>query len=78
MALFGIFGKKETKKAHRKGFHELRISSIQRLTNESVKISFDIPEDLKKSFRYQPGQHLDVVIPFNGKEEHRSYSICSG
>jgi ring-1,2-phenylacetyl-CoA epoxidase subunit PaaE len=78
MALFGIFGKKEAKNSPRKGFHQLRVTALHRLTDESVKISFEVSEDLKKSFSYEPGQHLDIVIPLNGKEEHRSYSICSG
>jgi len=77
MALFGIFGKKDAKQKARKGFHELKVASVVRLTSESVKITFEVPDDLEKSFFFKPGQHLDLVIPVNGKDEHRSYSICS-
>jgi ring-1,2-phenylacetyl-CoA epoxidase subunit PaaE len=78
MALFGLFGKKESANKTRKGFHELRVSSVQRLTEESVKISLEVPEELKKSFSFKPGQYLDLIVTVHGKEEHRSYSICSG
>ncbi len=78
MALFGLFGKKEAKQHLRKGFHKLRVENVERLTNESVKITFDIPENLEKLYAFKSGQHLDLIVPINGKEEHRSYSICSG
>jgi len=78
MALFGLFGKKEAKQHLHKGFHELRVKSVERLTNESVKITFDITASLSKVYSFKPGQYLDLIIPLNGNEEHRSYSICSG
>lgn len=78
MGLFGIFGKKEDKKNLRKGFHELKVKHIESITTDSVKITFEVPEELKKTYTFQPGQYLDLIVPVNGKEEHRSYSICSG
>ena len=78
MALFGLFGKKEARNEHKKGFHELRVKSIKKLTAESVKISFDVPEELTKLYNYKPGQYLDIIIPIDANEEHRSYSVCSG
>ena len=78
MGLFGIFGKKEDKKNLRKGFHELNVKHIESLTTDSVKITFEIPEELKKTYTFKPGQYLDLIVPVNGMEEHRSYSICSG
>ena len=77
MALFGLFGKKEEKKNLRKGFHELNVKAIHSLTKESVKITFDVPQELSKAYSFQPGQYLDLIVSINGKEEHRSYSICS-
>ncbi len=61
-----------------KGAHELIIKDVTPLTAEAVQISFDIPEELKKSFLYQAGQYLTLQVEVNGKQERRSYSICSG
>ena len=61
-----------------KGAHELIIKDVTPLTAEAVQISFDIPEELKKSFQYQAGQYLTLQVEVNGKQERRSYSICSG
>lgn len=76
MALFGLF--KKSDKAPHKGFHLLTIAHIDRLTNDTVKVVFELSSDIKKEFTFKAGQYLDVIIPINGAEERRSYSICSG
>lgn len=76
MALFGLF-KKADKPAH-KGFHSLTISRIDRLTQDTVQVVFEVPADIKSEYDFKSGQYLDVIIPINGIEERRSYSICSG
>jgi ring-1,2-phenylacetyl-CoA epoxidase subunit PaaE len=76
MALFGLF--KKTEKPAHKGFHNLTISRIDRLTQDTVQVVFDVPSEIKKEFSFKAGQYLDVIIPLNGTEERRSYSICSG
>lgn len=76
MALFGLF-KKADKPAH-KGFHSLTISRIDRLTQDTVQVVFEVPADIKSEYDFKSGQYLDVIIPINGVEERRSYSICSG
>lgn len=76
MALFGLF-KKADKPAH-KGFHSLTISRIDRLTQDTVQVVFEVPADIKSEYAFKSGQYLDVIIPINGIEERRSYSICSG
>ena len=77
MGLFDRF--KSNKAAHLpKGAHELNVKNVTQLTSESVQISFDIPEELKKSFQYQAGQYLTLQVEIDGKQERRSYSICSG
>lgn len=79
MGLFDkLFGKKEEpKKTTHKGFNELKIQKIERLTQDAVKVSFDIPTDLTYSYQFIPGQYVNFIIEINGKEERRSYSICS-
>lgn len=78
MGLLGkIFGKAKPKTILPKGFIEAKIKSITPLTAESVKVAFqtdDLPAEYKN---FIPGQYINVAIQINGKEERRSYSICS-
>jgi ring-1,2-phenylacetyl-CoA epoxidase subunit PaaE len=78
MGLFGLFGKKEEKGKQRKGFHLLTVSGIEKLTEDAVKISFEVPAELADKYVYKAGQYLDVSVTVNETEELRSYSICSG
>ena len=75
MGLFGSIFKKEKK---HKGYFELSILKIVRLNESSVKIEFDIPEHLESKFNFIAGQFINILVEINGKEERRSYSICSG
>lgn len=77
MGFFDIFKKKEFKPKGSKGFHEVSIQ-ITRLTNESVKVTFDIPSELKSTFDFIAGQYINVEVFLKGKNQRRSYSICSG
>jgi len=76
MGLFKIF--KKSDKKSKKGFHDLIVKDVVRLTSDTVKIVFEIPEDEKKDFHFIAGQYVNLSIENNGKEERRSYSICSG
>jgi ring-1,2-phenylacetyl-CoA epoxidase subunit PaaE len=77
MGIFDIFKKKEFKPKGSKGFHEVKIS-LTRLTKESVQVTFEIPSELKHTFEFIPGQYINVEVFLNGKNQRRSYSICSG
>ena len=59
-------------------FHALRVKSITPDTDEAVIVSFDVPATLHNDFQFTQGQHLTLRTLLNGKEERRSYSICSG
>jgi ring-1,2-phenylacetyl-CoA epoxidase subunit PaaE len=59
-------------------FHSLRVKSITPDTDEAVIVSFDVPSALQTDFAFTQGQHLTLRTQLNGKEERRSYSICSG
>lgn len=72
-----LFGKGGKSKAP-KGFFELTIASITKLTDDTVEVGFDIPGDKQSFFKFTPGQYLNFSIEIDGKEERRSYSICSG
>lgn len=57
-------------------FHPLTVAGIQRLTERAVAVTFDIPEDLRDTFRFEPGQHLTLRAAIDGVDVRRSYSIC--
>ncbi|MFC9621389.1 2Fe-2S iron-sulfur cluster-binding protein [Streptomyces sp. NPDC056930] len=58
-------------------FHPLRVRAIERLTDDSVAVTFAVPPELRETFRHKPGQHLNVRYSVDGEEIRRSYSICS-
>ncbi|MEX2654030.1 MAG: 1,2-phenylacetyl-CoA epoxidase subunit PaaE [Acidimicrobiia bacterium] len=58
-------------------FHQLTVSSVEPLTEESVAVTFDVPDELKDTFRYLPGQHVTVRKEIDGADVRRSYSICA-
>lgn len=57
-------------------FHTLRVSSISPEAAGSVAIALAVPESLRDSFDFQPGQYLTLRASINGADERRSYSIC--
>ncbi|WP_293996820.1 FAD-binding oxidoreductase, partial [Sphaerotilus sp.] len=59
-------------------FHPLRVRAVQPDTEEAVLVSFDVPDDLRETFRFQPGQYLTLRGDIDGVDLRRSYSICAG
>ncbi|ANS78459.1 Phenylacetate-CoA oxygenase/reductase, PaaK subunit [Serinicoccus hydrothermalis] len=57
-------------------FHDLTVSRVDRLTDQAVAISFEIPEELREEFEFEPGQHLTVRATIDGQDARRSYSCC--
>ena len=72
-----LFGKGNKSKTP-KGFFDLTIKSIEKLTADTVKVTLDVPSELKTKFSFTPGQYINFSVTINGNEERRSYSICSG
>lgn len=58
-------------------FHSIQVREIIRETPDAATIVFDIPELLKTTFNYLPGQYVTVSTWLNGKEQRRAYSFCS-
>lgn len=58
-------------------FHQLRVAAVDRLTDDSVALTFEVPETLREEFRHAPGQHLALRRPADDGEIRRTYSICS-
>ncbi|MDQ7050175.1 MAG: FAD-binding oxidoreductase [Enterobacterales bacterium] len=59
-------------------FYCLTISHCEKLTKDSLLVSFDLPTELQSKFNYQQGQHLTLKMIIDGEEMRRSYSICNG
>jgi ring-1,2-phenylacetyl-CoA epoxidase subunit PaaE len=58
-------------------FHTLSVKNIKRQTDKAVQIYFEIPEDLKDTFKFKPGQYITLSLEIKGEEVRRSYSICT-
>lgn len=58
-------------------FHTLKVADKQQETRDSVRIAIDVPEALRPTFGFQPGQHLPIQVELDGKRLRRTYSICS-
>ncbi len=57
-------------------FHTLRIAEIVPETSDAKSIRFDVPEELRETFRFAPGQHLTLRAEIGGEEVRRNYSLC--
>jgi ring-1,2-phenylacetyl-CoA epoxidase subunit PaaE len=58
-------------------FHTLRVSQVDRLTDDSVAIGFDVPPELEGEYAYSHGQHVTVRTAAAGDSVRRNYSICA-
>ncbi|MDL0401685.1 1,2-phenylacetyl-CoA epoxidase subunit PaaE [Corynebacterium lehmanniae] len=58
-------------------FTALTVSDIQRLTDDAVEVTFEVPEDLRNDYNYVPGQYVALRAMIDGEEVRRSYSICA-
>ncbi|MEW6703800.1 MAG: 1,2-phenylacetyl-CoA epoxidase subunit PaaE [Pseudomonadota bacterium] len=59
-------------------FHPLRVHDIQPDTDEAFIVSFEVPAQLKDTFRFTQGQYLTLRAQADGQDLRRSYSICAG
>ncbi|WP_405574768.1 2Fe-2S iron-sulfur cluster-binding protein [Winogradskyella sp. Asnod2-B02-A] len=58
-------------------FHSLTIKSVDKVTDNSVAITFDIPENIKEKFSFKAGQYITLKTTINGEDIRRDYSICA-
>jgi ring-1,2-phenylacetyl-CoA epoxidase subunit PaaE len=58
-------------------FHPLRVAAIERLCDDAVAVTFDVPDDLAAVYAFRAGQSLTVRRPADPDDERRSYSICA-
>jgi ring-1,2-phenylacetyl-CoA epoxidase subunit PaaE len=59
-------------------FHPLRVRQVRPDTDDAVVVSFDVPADLRDTFRFTQGQYLTLRGDVDGQDLRRSYSICAG
>jgi ring-1,2-phenylacetyl-CoA epoxidase subunit PaaE len=58
-------------------FHPLTVADVERLTDDAVAVTFDVPDDLADAYAFEAGQSLTVRRVLDGSEHRRSYSICA-
>ena len=71
--LFNLFGKKK-EEPERTKYRELTVRSVVKETADAITIGFEAPEG---GLPYQAGQFLTLIIPVDGQEVRRSYSLCT-
>ncbi|WP_406862050.1 2Fe-2S iron-sulfur cluster-binding protein [Streptomyces sp. HUAS MG47] len=68
----------QTSRSGRAEFHPLRVSAVERLTDDAVAVTFAVPPELHDAYRHAPGQHLALRRSARtGEEIRRTYSICA-
>jgi ring-1,2-phenylacetyl-CoA epoxidase subunit PaaE len=58
-------------------FHPLRVAAVERLCDDAVAVTFDVPPHLADRYAFRPGQSLTVRRLVDGADERRTYSICA-
>ncbi|MCX4850556.1 1,2-phenylacetyl-CoA epoxidase subunit PaaE [Streptomyces sp. NBC_00893] len=58
-------------------FHPLRVAAVEALCDDAAAVSFEVPPELAGQFAFSAGQSLTLRRDVDGRDERRSYSICS-
>ena len=58
-------------------FYSVALAEKKQETKDTSTFTFEIPDQLKDGFAFKSGQYITVKFNINGKEERRSYSLCS-
>jgi ring-1,2-phenylacetyl-CoA epoxidase subunit PaaE len=58
-------------------FHSLAIKRVTPDAAGAAAITFEVPPELAAQFAFAPGQFLTLRATLDGRQERRSYSICS-
>ena len=79
--LFNLFGKKKEEAKTEvqppkgsSGYLELTVRSVIKETADAITIIFEPPEG---GLPYKAGQFLTLILPVDGEEVRRSYSLCT-
>jgi ring-1,2-phenylacetyl-CoA epoxidase subunit PaaE len=66
-----------TRGRRRPAFHPLRVARVESLCEDAAAITFAVADELAEEFAFRPGQSLTLRREVDGRDERRSYSICS-
>lgn len=55
----------------------LPVVEVDRLTDDAVRVVFEVPSGERDAFRFAPGQHVTVRMELGGIEARRAYSLCA-
>jgi ring-1,2-phenylacetyl-CoA epoxidase subunit PaaE len=58
-------------------FYPLTVREVRAETADCVSVALEVPEELKETFRFAPGQYLTFRKHLPDAEIRRSYSICA-
>ncbi|MCH6200847.1 ferredoxin--NADP reductase [Aquiflexum sp. LQ15W] len=72
--MFNLFKKKKEENKRGDQYLSLKVREVVKETPDTVTIYFEQPEPY---LDYKPGQYLTVILELGGKEERRSYSLCT-
>src|SRR4029079_4280135 len=61
----------------RGAFHTLTVARIERLCDDAVAVTFDVPEELREEYDFEAGQSLTLRRIIEGQDHRRDYSICA-
>ena len=67
----------ETGRSARRRFHALTVARVDRLCDDAVALTFEVPPELAGDYAFLPGQSLTLRRIVDGRDERRSYSICA-
>jgi 3-ketosteroid 9alpha-monooxygenase subunit B len=56
-------------------YHRLKVSRVIEETADARTVEFEIPPELAATFRYKPGQHLQLHVPCGDPALPRCYSL---
>ncbi len=58
-------------------FHTLTVAGIERLCDDAVAVTFEVPEELRAAYDFEAGQSLTLRRIIDGQDHRRDYSICA-
>ena len=57
--------------------HQLSVTGVVVEANETLQVTFGVPDELAETFSFIQGQYLTLICELQGERIRRSYSICS-
>jgi ring-1,2-phenylacetyl-CoA epoxidase subunit PaaE len=58
-------------------FHPLPVRAVERIAEDAVCVTVEVPESLREEFAHHAGQYVSVRRIIEGREEQRTYSIVT-